>query len=74
MDEVAKMKVKLETACSDEERAKKQLVKLQLIVNEIHVKIGHSYQIIYTVVKRIYVINRILQFSVHAFYIKWCVI
>ncbi|MCI9292573.1 MAG: septation ring formation regulator EzrA [Erysipelotrichaceae bacterium] len=38
MDEVAKMKVKLETACSDEERAKKQLVKLQLIVNEIHVK------------------------------------
>ncbi len=39
VDEVAKMKVKLETACSDEERAKKQLVKLQLIVNEIHVKI-----------------------------------
>ena len=40
MDEVAKMKVKLETACSDEERAKKQLVKLQLIVNEIHVKMS----------------------------------
>ncbi len=39
VDEVAKMKVKLETACSDEERAKKQLVKLQLIVNEIRVKI-----------------------------------
>ena len=38
VDEVAKMKVKLETACSDEERAKKQLVKLQLIVNEIRVK------------------------------------
>ncbi len=40
VDEVAKMKVKLETACSDEERAKKQLVKLQLIVNEIHVKMS----------------------------------
>lgn len=38
VDEVAKMKVQLETACSDEERAKKQLVKLQLIVNEIRVK------------------------------------
>lgn len=40
MDEVAKMKTKLETACSDEERAKKQLVKLQLIVNEIRVKMS----------------------------------
>lgn len=40
VDEVAKMKVKLETACSDEERAKKQLVKLQLIVNEIRVKMS----------------------------------
>lgn len=40
LDEVAKMKVKLETACSDEERAKKQLIKLQLIVNEIRVKMS----------------------------------
>lgn len=39
-DEVMKMKQKLETACSDEERAKKQLVKLQLIVNEIRVKMS----------------------------------
>lgn len=38
MDDVTKMKQKLESACSDEERAKKQLVKLQLIVNEIRVK------------------------------------
>lgn len=40
VDEVMKMKDRLETACSDEERAKKQLVKLQLIVNEIHVKMS----------------------------------
>lgn len=38
VDDVAQMKEKLDTACSDEERAKKQLIKLQLIVNEIHVK------------------------------------
>lgn len=36
--EVMEMKTKLNNACSDEERAKKQLVKLQLIVNEIQVK------------------------------------
>lgn len=36
--EVNDMKTKLNNACSDEERAKKQLVKLQLIVNEIQVK------------------------------------
>lgn len=36
--EVVEMKTKLNNACSDEERAKKQLVKLQLIVNEIQVK------------------------------------
>ena len=35
--EATDMKQKLETACSDEERAKKQLVKLQLIINEIRV-------------------------------------
>lgn len=39
-EEVGDMKVKLESACSDEERAKKQLVKLQLIVNEIRVKMS----------------------------------
>lgn len=38
--EVGEMKQKLENACSDEERAKKQLVKLQLIVNEIRVKMS----------------------------------
>lgn len=37
-DEVAQMKTRLQQACSDEERAKKQLMKLQLIVNEIRVK------------------------------------
>ena len=36
--EVSDMKTKLNNACSDEERAKKQLIKLQLIVNEIQVK------------------------------------
>lgn len=36
--EVNDMKTKLSNACSDEERAKKQLIKLQLIVNEIQVK------------------------------------
>ena len=36
--EVSEMKQKLDNACSDEERAKKQLIKLQLIVNEIRVK------------------------------------
>lgn len=39
-DEVGQMKEKLNAACSDEERAKKQLVKLQLIVNEIRVKMS----------------------------------
>lgn len=37
-NEVNDMKTKLNNACSDEERAKKQMVKLQLIVNEIQVK------------------------------------
>ena len=36
--EVNDMKTKLSNACSDEERAKKQLIKLQLIVTEIQVK------------------------------------
>lgn len=36
--EVTQMKEKLNNACSDEERAKKQLIKLQLILNEIRVK------------------------------------
>lgn len=40
INEVAEMKQKLDNACSDEERAKKQLVKLQLIVNEIRVKMS----------------------------------
>lgn len=40
INEVADMKEKLDNACSDEERAKKQLVKLQLIVNEIRVKMS----------------------------------
>lgn len=39
-EEVAAMKEKLNNACSDEERAKKQLVKLQLILNEIRVKMS----------------------------------
>ena len=38
LDELGKVKKKLDTACADEERAKKQLLKLQLIVNEITVK------------------------------------
>lgn len=37
-NEIIDMKAKLDNACSDEERAKKQLIKLQLIVNEIRVK------------------------------------
>lgn len=40
INEVSEMKQKLDNACSDEERAKKQLVKLQLIVNEIRVKMN----------------------------------
>lgn len=40
--EVAQMREKLENACSDEERAKKQMVKLQLIVNEIRVKMSKN--------------------------------
>lgn len=39
-DEVDTMKEKLNNACSDEERAKKQLIKLQLILNEIRVKMS----------------------------------
>lgn len=42
LDELGKVKKKLDTACSDEERAKKQLLKLQLIVNEITVKINKN--------------------------------
>lgn len=38
--EVSEMKEKLNNACSDEERAKKQLIKLQLILNEIRVKMS----------------------------------
>ncbi|MEG0360168.1 MAG: septation ring formation regulator EzrA [Longicatena sp.] len=38
--EVAEMKECLNNACSDEERAKKQLIKLQLIMNEIKVKMS----------------------------------
>lgn len=34
------MKIKLDNATSDEERAKKQLIKLQLIVNEMRIKIA----------------------------------
>lgn len=37
--EVKDIMSKLESACSDEERARKQLIKLQLIVNEIRSKI-----------------------------------
>lgn len=37
-EEVVSLKGKLENACSDEERAKKQLIKMQLILNEIQVK------------------------------------
>lgn len=36
--DVEKMKAQLTSACSDEERAKKQLVKLQLILNEVRLK------------------------------------
>ena len=42
LDELTKVKKKLDTACADEERAKKQLLKLQLIVNEISVKINKN--------------------------------
>lgn len=40
VDDVNEMKDKLEHACADEERANKQLIKLQLIVNEIRVKMN----------------------------------
>lgn len=41
LEELAKeMKIKLDNATSDEERAKKQLIKLQLIVNEMRIKIA----------------------------------
>lgn len=39
-DHFEKSKSQLETACSDEIRAQKQLLKLQLILNEIHVKMN----------------------------------
>ena len=39
-NDVDDMKQRLYAACSDEERAKKQLVKLQLILNEIKVKMN----------------------------------
>lgn len=42
IDELGKVKKKLDTACADEERAKNQLLKLQLIVNEITVKINKN--------------------------------
>lgn len=40
VNDLSKMKDRLDSACADEERAKKQLLKLQLIVNEINVKIS----------------------------------
>lgn len=40
--EVLDMKGKLDGACSDEERAQKQLIKLQLIINEIRVKMSKN--------------------------------
>lgn len=40
--EVSDMKGKLDSACSDEERAQRQLVKLQLILNEIRVKMSKN--------------------------------
>lgn len=39
-DAFEKLKERLESACSDELRAQKQLLKLQLILNEIHVKMN----------------------------------
>lgn len=39
-NDVDDMKQRLHDACSDEERAKKQLVKLQLVLNEIKVKMN----------------------------------
>ncbi|WP_071442600.1 septation ring formation regulator EzrA [Traorella massiliensis] len=39
-DRFEKIKEQLESACSDEIRAQKQLLKLQLILNEIHVKMN----------------------------------
>ncbi len=39
-DEFDKIKSQLETACNDEVRAQKQLVKLQLILNEINTKMN----------------------------------
>lgn len=41
-NEAKEMNQKLERACSDEVRAKKQLIKLQLIVNEIRIKISRN--------------------------------
>lgn len=42
-EEARDMSQRLETACSDEERAKEQLLKLQLIVNEIRTKIAKNH-------------------------------
>ena len=39
-DEFDKIKVQLESACNDEVRAQKQLIKLQLILNEINTKMN----------------------------------
>lgn len=40
IDEFDKIKIQLETACNDEVRAQKQLIKLQLILNEINTKMN----------------------------------
>ena len=41
--EAKELTERLENACSDEERAKQQLIKLQLIVNEIRTKIAKNH-------------------------------
>ncbi|OCN04223.1 hypothetical protein A4S06_03375 [Erysipelotrichaceae bacterium MTC7] len=41
--ECKEMLQRLESACSDEERAKEQMIKLQLIVNEIRIKIDKNH-------------------------------
>ncbi|WP_166667590.1 septation ring formation regulator EzrA [Breznakia blatticola] len=41
--ECKEMQQRLESACSDEERAKEQMIKLQLIVNEIRIKIEKNH-------------------------------
>ncbi|MDF9823929.1 septation ring formation regulator [Breznakia sp. PF5-3] len=42
-DEAKDMSERLDNACSDEERAKQQLIKLQLIVNETRTKIAKNH-------------------------------